>query len=274
MKQLQDRVVVVTGAGSGIGRATAAAFAARGCHLALVDVQAAGLEATADLVEQQGSRASRHLVDVTDAEAMAALPAAVVDAHGACHVLVNNAGVTSAGSFEEERPEDLRWIVDINVWGVVNGCRAFLPVLREADEAHIVNLSSMVGLLGLPHNAAYSLTKGAVRSFSEALRSELVTTSIGVTVVFPGAIRTNITNVARGNQAERLARMGRSRLAPLAMRPPAAVAKAIVRAVERDRARAVVGPDARAVDALVRVLPGRSGLVGRALSRVAARPPS
>ena len=85
------------------------------------------------------------------------------------HILVNNAGVTSAGPFEEESVEDLHWIVDINMWGVVHGCRAFLPLLRAADEAHIVNLSSMVGLLGLPHNVAYSLSKGAVRSFTEAL---------------------------------------------------------------------------------------------------------
>ena len=122
----------------------------------------------------------------------------VVDTHGGCNILVNNAGVTSAGAFEDESLDDLHWIVDINLWGVVHGCRAFLPALRRADEAHIVNMSSMVGLLGLPHNASYSLTKGAVRGFTEALRSELITTSIGVTAVFPGAIRTDITNHARG----------------------------------------------------------------------------
>ena len=137
---------------------------------------------------------------------------------------MNNAGVTSAGAFEDESLDDLHWIVDINMWGVVHGCRAFLPELRRADEAHIVNLSSMVGLLGLGHNASYSLTKGAVRGFTEALRSELVTTSIGVTAVFPGAIRTDITNTARGGEASRLAQMGNSRFAPLAMRPPSAVA--------------------------------------------------
>jgi short-subunit dehydrogenase len=126
----------------------------------------------------------------------------------------------------------------------------------------------MVGLLGLPHNVSYSLTKGAVRSFSEALRAELVTTGVGVTVVFPGAIHTNITESARGNQAGRLAEMGRSRLAPVVMRPPSAVARAIVRGVERNRARVVVGPDAHAVSALTRLLPGRSGLVGRLTSRL------
>ncbi len=192
----------------------------------------------------------------------------VLAAHGGCHILVNNAGVTSGGGFEDESLDDLHWIVDINVWGVVHGCRSFLPALRDAKEAHIVNLSSMVGLLGLPHNVSYSLTKGAVRSFSEALRAELVTTGIGVTVVLPGAIRTDITNTARGSHAAKLASMGRSRLAPLAMRPPAAAARRIVHAIERDRARVTVGPDARAVDLLTRLYPGRSGLIGRFTTRL------
>jgi short-subunit dehydrogenase len=267
VKSFVDRVAVVTGAASGIGRATSELLAERGCHLALVDVDADALAQTARLVMSLGRTVSAHVADVTDADRMAALPDEVLAAHHGCHILVNDAGVTAAGAFEEEPIDDLRWIVDINVWGVVHGCRAFLPVLRDADEAHIVNLSSMVALVGLPYNASYSLTKGAVRSFTEALRSELITTSIGVTAVFPGAIRTNITNTARGSEAGRLARMGKSRFAPLAMRPPTAVARRIVAAIEHDRARVVVGPDAHVVDLVARVLPGRSGVVGRIASR-------
>lgn len=270
--RLQGRTAVVTGAGSGIGRATSVALARRGCDVAAVDLDPAAAAGTAALVRAEGRLASAHVADVADPDRMAALAAEVAEEHGGCHVLVNNAGVTAAGSFERERDEDLRWIVDVNVWGVLNGCRVFLPHLRRAGEAHIVNLSSMVGLLGLPHNASYSLTKAAVRGFSEALRSELVTSGIGVTVVFPGAIRTNITASARGSQAGRLAELGRSRLAPVAMRPPSAVARRIVRAVEHNQARVVVGPDARLVDLLSRVVPGRSGLVGRLTNRLEPPP--
>ena len=257
------RVAVITGAGSGIGRETALQLAQRGCHLALVDVRPQGIEETAALVRKHGVNASTHVADVGDSDRMHELPAEVVAEHGACHILINNAGVTSAGGFEKESMEDLRWIVDINVWGVVNGCHAFLPILREQDEAHIVNLSSMVGLMGLPHNAIYSLTKGAVRAFSEALRAELVATNVGLSTVFPGAHRTAITEGARGSQAAKLTQMGRSKLAPLAMRSPKSLAKRIVKAIEKDRARVVAGPDAHAIDLLARVAPGRIGPLGR-----------
>jgi NADP-dependent 3-hydroxy acid dehydrogenase YdfG len=267
MKRLDGRTAVVTGAGSGIGRATCIALATKGCSVAVVDIGHDSAEQTAAQVRELGQRASVHVADVRDAARVGELPDEVFDAHGACHILVNNAGVTSAGAFEEESFDDLRWIVDINVWGVVNGCRAFLPVLRAADEAHIVNLSSMVGLLGLPHNASYSLTKGAVRAFTEALRGELITTRIGVTAVFPGAVHTNITNTARGATGDLLAELGRSRLAPYVMRPPSAVARKIVRAIERDRGRAVVGPDAHFLSLWARLAPGRAAQLGRLTSR-------
>jgi short-subunit dehydrogenase len=261
-------VAVVTGAGSGIGRATALALADRGCVLALVDVDPTGLDATRDAVEGRGARATTHVADVSDADRVAELAEEVAAAHGACNILVNNAGVLTVGRFADETLEDLRWIVGVNVFGVLHGCHHFLPLLREADEAHIVNVSSMAAFAGIPRNAAYSLTKGAVRSFSEALRAELAGSRIGVSVLFPGAVGTDIMDRARGAQAARLAAFGRTRIAPYLRRPPEAAARQIVRAVEHDRARVLLGPDARALDLVARALPGRTRLIGRALDLV------
>jgi short-subunit dehydrogenase len=263
MRNLQNRVAVITGAGSGIGRELALDLARRGCHIAAVDIRSEGVKATAEAVRGLGRNASTHVVDVSDAGRMQALPDAVIEAHGRCNILVNNAGVTSAGAFDKETLEDLQWIVGINVWGVVHGCHAFLPHLKRQDEAHIVNLSSMVGLMGLPHNAVYALTKGAVRSFSEALRAELVTTNVGLTTVFPGAHRTAITEGARGSQSKRLEQMGRSRFAGIGMRSPSGLARRIGNAIEADRPRVVAGPDARLLDLWARIAPGRIGPLGR-----------
>ncbi|MEV6275215.1 SDR family NAD(P)-dependent oxidoreductase [Nocardia sp. NPDC051832] len=268
MRELTGRVAVVTGAGGGIGRGIALELARRGCAVAVVDVRREGAESTRDLLLDSGIDASAHIVDVSDADQMTALVGAVVAHHGAVHILVNNAGVTSAGSFTEESLEDLRWIVGINLWGVVHGCHAFLPVLVEQDEAHIVNVSSMVGILGLPHNASYAMTKGAVRSLSEALRGELVSTNVGLTTVFPGAHRTGITDTARGSHRDLLSQMGSSRLAPIAMRSPARLAHRIVEAIAKDKARVVAGPDARAIDLWTRLAPGRTRLIGRFTGRM------
>jgi short-subunit dehydrogenase len=265
MQRLRGRVAVITGAGSGIGRCAALELADRGCAVALVDVDPVGLAATKETVEGRGAKASVHVADVSSDERMAELPDEVLAVHSACHILVNNAGVLTVGRFADETIDNLRWIVGINVFGVLHGCHYFLPVLRAADEAHIVNVSSMAAFAGIPQNAAYSLTKGAVRSFTEALRGELVGTNVGVSTLFPGAVGTDIMERARGAQAERLAAFGRTAIAPYLRRPPEAAARQIVRAIERDRVRVLLGPDARALDVVARVLPGRTGLVGRAL---------
>jgi short-subunit dehydrogenase len=263
MKQLEGRVAVITGGASGVGRATAKCLAEKRCRLALVDRDGERLEeATKDLAVS-GARVSAHVADVADPERMAALPAEVVAEHGAVHILVNNAGVSVAAPFEEQSLEDLEWIVGINFWGVVYGCKFFLPELRRADEAHIVNLSSMFGFIGVPTQSSYCATKFAVRGFSEALWSELRGTQIGVTSIHPGGINTNIARAMRGRdealRAGMVDTLARSR-------PPSAVAAAIVRAIERDRMRALVGWEAFAAEWLKRLLPVRTqSLIARRL---------
>src|SRR5262249_40959859 len=158
---------------------TAVELAGRGCSLALVDVDADGLAVTQRQIEGMGAKATVHVADVSSSECMAQVPDEVVAQHGSCHILVNNAGVLAVGRFADDELDDVRWVVGINVFGMLHGCHYFLPVLAEADEAHIVNVSSMAAFAGIPQNAVYSLTKGAVRSFTEALRAELVGTKIG-----------------------------------------------------------------------------------------------
>lgn len=263
----RSTVAVVTGACGGIGRATALALAARGSAVALLDVNEQRLAEVRAEVAATGVAATAHVCDVGDATAMAATAAEVEAAHGMVNLVVNNAGVTSLGPFAEEPLEDLEWLVRINTWGVVNGCRAYLPMLQRSTPAHIVNVSSMVALMGMPLNAAYAMSKGAVRSFSEGLRSELRSQGIGVTVVFPGSIDTGILESARGSRSAgmraRSASPAAARVRRAVLTSPETVARHIVRGVERNRARALAGPDARVLDVWSRIVPGRSGLVGR-----------
>jgi len=258
MRTFQDRVAVITGAASGIGRALALELARRGAHLALVDVSEDALasvakEAAARAPSASGRRITTHVVDVADADAMAALPDAVVAAHGAVHLLVNNAGVSVTGTLEEQSLEDLRWIVGVNFWGVVHGCKFFLPHLRRAGDAHIVNLSSMFGLIGLPTQSSYCATKFAVRGFSEALWAELRGAGIGVTVVHPGGVRTNIVRASRTADPAAKAQMI-ERFERMAMEPDE-VAKRILRAVERGDLRVVICREAVLTDLVKRLLP-------------------
>lgn len=271
MKEFVDRVAVVTGAGSGIGRATSVRLADAGCHLALADVNAEGLAATAELIRTRGRTVSTHVVDVADEQAMFELPSAVLAAHGGVNILVNNAGVTSVGRFEDDSIEDLRWMVGINLWGMVYGCKAFLSHLQAADEAHIVNLSSMAAFVGFPLTAGYSLSKGAVRLFSEGLRGELRASGVGVTTVHPGAIDTNIIHAARGATAPKFGAMTQSKYRNLILTKPETVARKIHHAIAHNRPRVLVGPDAHFVDLIARIAPARSGLLGRAVDRAFPR---
>lgn len=253
MRKLIDRTAVVTGAASGIGKATAELLARRGCRLALVDVSEEGLEATAERIRRVGGQVSTHVLSVADKEAMFALPAQVVAEHGAVHILVNNAGVTVAKGFHEHTMEDWEWVVGVNLWGVVYGCKAFMDHLLVADEAHIVNISSVFGIVGVPSQSSYCTTKFAVRGFTETLWEELRGTHVGVTSVHPGGVSTNIINNSRSDDEEMKGRM--ASFFKKAAIPPEQAAARIVGAIETNQQRLLITREAYALDALRRVLP-------------------
>lgn len=255
---LHQQTAVLTGAASGIGKALAHKLAARGCHLALVDRDAAGLAATAEEVSSSGLRVSQHVLDLTDGEGIRALPAAVLQAHPGVTLLINNAGVAVGGTFEQVSEADFDWLMSVNFGAVVKMTRAFLPSLRSGGQpARIVNVSSLFGLVSPPGQAAYSASKFAVRGFSNALRHELRGSNVGVTVVHPGGVATAIAASARvpeGMDPAELAKRKREMERLLRM-PPDRAAEIIVRGIERGRARVLVGGDARISSLLERLMP-------------------
>lgn len=250
-------VAVLTGAGSGIGRELALALARGGCQLALVDINAGQLAETTELARGLGVRVSEHPMDVADRIAIAGLPDQVIDQHGQVDLLINNAGVALGGTFEQLTVENFDWLMAINFDAVVCMMRAFLPLLKRRPAARIVNLSSLFGLITPAGQTAYCASKFAVRGFSNALRLELVGSPVGVTVVHPGGIATAIASSARapdGIGEEELA-VRLKRTEKLLRMPPAKAAQIILRGIERDRARVIVGHDARILSWLERVLP-------------------
>ena len=254
MHALEGRVAVVTGAASGIGLAVSHALAKKGCELALVDVDAEALVEAAEAIRSRGAKVSTYVVDVANREEMGALPGRVIEAHGHAHILVNNAGVSVVGTLCEQSIEDLEWIIGINLWGVLYGCKFFLPHLIEEDEAHIVNLSSLFGLIGVPTQTSYSLTKSAVRGLSESLRAELVGTQVGLSAVYPGAIETNIIRGSRIVSGERRSKL-QKRLARFAISPDRAASK-IVRGIEKNHASVRIGLETHLLDWAKRLFPG------------------
>ena len=267
---LAGRVAVVTGAASGIGRATAQALASRGAHLALADIDGAAVAAVAQALRAQGGTASHHVLDVADRAAVRALPDAVRAAHGRADLLMNNAGVAVGGTFEQVGEDDFDWLMEINFGAVVRLTRAFLPLLHASDDARIVNVSSIYGIIAPPGQAAYTASKFAVRGFSNVLRHELEGSTVGVSVVHPGGVATNIARNARipaGAPADEVAR-GRRTMEKLLRMPPERAGEVIARGIERRQPRILVGSDAKAAAWLERLAPvGYWNILKKAMQR-------
>lgn len=276
MRTFQDRVVVITGAGSGIGRALALELAGRGALLAVSDVDETGLGVTEALLGEAGARAVRtDRVDVSDRAAVAAYAETVAGHYGRVNVIVNNAGVALTGDLVDLSYEDLDWIVGVNFWGVVHGTKAFLPHLLASGEGHVVNMSSLFGLIAVPSQSAYNATKFAVRGLSEALRQEMLVAGhpVGVTVVHPGGVKTAIARNSRVADPSRHAETARLFDEKLASMEPARAAEIIAKAVLRNKARVLVGLDAHALHQFARVLGSRyQDVIARAGRRVLPPP--
>jgi NAD(P)-dependent dehydrogenase (short-subunit alcohol dehydrogenase family) len=262
MKDFKNKVAAITGAASGMGRTLALELARRGCHLSLSDVNEPGLAETAALASKLGVKVTTAKVNVADRDAMVAWADQTAREHGKVNLIFNNAGVALGAFLETVSPKDFEWIMGINFWGVVWGTQAFLPHLKKAGEGHVVNTSSLFGLLASPTQGTYNSSKFAVRGFTEALRQELDMEACGVsaTSVHPGGIRTNIAKAARmdnslSDKTGQDAEAARARFDQLLNITTAErAAQQILKAVERNHRRVLVGADAKLLDILVRLM--------------------
>lgn len=277
MKTLSSKVVAITGAASGMGRSLAIECARRGADLALVDIDLAGVEDTAKKARatRPGSRVAVQKLDVADRDAIYGWAQTVEAELGGADVLVNNAGVSLSASVEKMTDEDFRWLFDINFWGVVNGTRAFLPQLRSKPEAHVVNLSSVFGIIGVPTQSAYCAAKFAVRGFTESLRQELASTNVRVSCVHPGGIKTDI--VKRGRHYEDATGQATSTEVVAKSFEQGArttaddAARVILRGILSDEPRILIGADAVAIDVMARLAPRKYDAIVTRVAKIGAR---
>jgi NAD(P)-dependent dehydrogenase (short-subunit alcohol dehydrogenase family) len=270
MPELQRRGVVLTGAASGIGEALAHVLAGRGAKLLIADLDATRLAAVADALRAQGASIEAVVCDVADPATAPALAERAIALWGGADIVVNNAGVALVGPVETLPEADARWLMDINFWGVVRGCRAFVPQLRGRSGATLVNISSVFAFVAPPTQSMYAASKAAVRAFSDVLREELRDSGVRVLTVHPGGIRTRIVesarvvdlSVAADSKAALDAQFRRT-----ARTTSQQAAAAIVRAIERGDTRLLIGIDARLGDWMFRLAPARAGRWFAALAK-------
>lgn len=258
MQVLSGKVAVITGAGSGIGRALAEQLAKEGCALALADINRENLESLAAELRLTNTDVSCHVLDVANRAAVYAFADEVLAHHGSAQIIINNAGVAVSQTVADLSYDDFEWLMGINFWGVVHGTKAFLPHLLKNNDGHIVNISSIFGIIGVPTQSAYNASKFAVRGFTEALRQEVQCTQVNVSCVHPGGIKTNIAKSARfyrdmsGNQD---AARSAANFDKIARTTPAEAARVIIDGIKRNNPRILIGADARLLDRLQRLMP-------------------
>ena len=282
MQHFHGKVAAITGAGSGIGRGIARQLAHQGSHLALSDVDDDGLAETVALIEQSAGlsgnvKVTSTRVDVTERDAVEAWATSTVEEFGHVNLIFNNAGVALAANVDAMTYDSFRWLMDINFWGVVHGTMAFLPHLKASGDGHVINISSVFGLLGIPSQSAYNSAKFAVRGFTDALRTELDIEQCGVsaTTIHPGGIRTNIAKNARFESSEHQHAVDAEQAAldfeKFTRTTPDKAAQLILGAVRKNKRRALIGPDAHLFDAAARISPrGAQWALGKLIARSTA----
>ena len=269
MKSFKDKVAVVTGAGSGIGQALALALAKAGAQLAISDINESNINDTAKQCEAFGARVKSYKLDVGSREAIYQHADAVMAEFGRVNLVINNAGVAINASVRETTDADFEWLMNINFWGVVHGTRAFLPHVTASGDGHIVNISSIFGMIGVPKQSAYNAAKFAVRGFTESLRQEMANegSAVGISCVHPGGVKTNIASAARKGASDAHRDLGTA-FAKVAKTTPSRAAEIILAGVRRNEARIFVGADAKAFDIMQRLLgSGYQRIVGPGFKR-------
>jgi len=262
MKDLNNKVAAVTGAGSGIGQALAINLAQEGCNLALSDVDKKGLAGTLKMLKKFDVKVTHQVLDVSRKDAVLQWADKVVEDHGWVNMIFNNAGVALSGTVESLSIEDYEWVMNINFWGVLYGTKAFLPYLEQSGEGHVINISSVFGLTSQPLMSGYNASKFAVRGFTESLRQDLEITNsnVSTTCIHPGGIKTNIAKCARMNKSVSDVTgtnddNALDEFEKMFIHTPDSAAKTILKGVKKNKRRVLIGLDARVFDGMARVFP-------------------
>ncbi|MEH6592747.1 MAG: SDR family NAD(P)-dependent oxidoreductase, partial [Halioglobus sp.] len=251
----KGKTAVITGAGSGIGRALAQQLNREGCKLLLSDIDPRGLEDTLQSLERSDLAAESLILDVSDKNAVHAWAEDIAARHHCVDIVINNAGVGLMASVEESEYADIEWLMGINFWGVVYGTKAFLPLLRNSTQGHLVNVSSIFGIVGIPTQSAYNAAKFAVRGYTEALRHELADSNVHVCCVHPGGIKTNIARNGRTMDSAMTADQRGANFEKIARTTAQSAANEIILAIEKHKIRLLIGNDARLLSLLSRLFP-------------------